>query len=125
MPGAPCSVIDANEPSSIGSGSKQDSIQIPMKFGNGRTTIVSSSTMSPEFLKEMRDAAEADVAGRDKLPPESFTVEMGRLSVGSGSKTVDQCVESEEVDRNILGQHRCTSCTMNNKTANFQLWAKP
>lgn len=98
MPGAPCSVIDVDGPSSIGSGSKKDSIQIPMKFGNGRTTMVSSSTMSPEFLKEMRDAAEADATGRDKLPPESFTVEMGKLNVGSGSGTVDQCVESEEVD---------------------------
>ncbi|KAK0450076.1 hypothetical protein EV421DRAFT_1899593 [Armillaria borealis] len=98
MPGAPCSVIDVDGPSSIGSGSKKDSIQIPMKFGNGRTTMVSSSTMSPEFLKEMRDAADADATGRDKLPPESFTVEMGKLNVGSGSGTVDQCVESEEVD---------------------------
>ncbi|KAK0223107.1 hypothetical protein IW262DRAFT_1364561 [Armillaria fumosa] len=98
MPGAPCSVIDIDGPSSIGSGSKKDSIQIPMKFGNGRTTIVSSSTMSPEFLKEMRDAAEADAAGRDRLPSESFTVEMGRLNVGSGSGTVNQCVQSEEVD---------------------------
>ncbi|KAK0204691.1 hypothetical protein DFS33DRAFT_1424551 [Desarmillaria ectypa] len=90
MPGAPCSVIGADGPSSIGLGSKKDSIQIPMKFGNGRTTMVSSSTMSPEFLKEMRDTA-----GRDKLP---FAVEMGRLNIGSGSGLVEQSAESEEVD---------------------------
>ncbi|KAG7451056.1 uncharacterized protein BT62DRAFT_1071654 [Guyanagaster necrorhizus] len=97
MPGAPCSVIDVNGPSSIGSRSAKDSIQIPMKFANGRTTMISSSTMSPEFLKGMRDAAEADVMGQEKLP-ESFTVEMGRLEVGPEFGPVDQSVESEEVD---------------------------
>ncbi|KAK0469902.1 uncharacterized protein EV420DRAFT_1497412 [Desarmillaria tabescens] len=97
-PGAPCSVIDVKGPSSIGSENNKDSIQIPMNFGDGRTTIISSSTMSPEFLKEMRDLAEADAAGRDKLLPESFTMEMERLDIGSGSGLVSRSVESEEVD---------------------------
>ncbi|KIK71457.1 hypothetical protein GYMLUDRAFT_149645 [Collybiopsis luxurians FD-317 M1] len=52
-PGAPCSVIDTTiTPSGI---SQQGSIRVPVHHADGTTTVISTSTMDPEMLKQMRD----------------------------------------------------------------------
>ncbi|KAF5384012.1 hypothetical protein D9757_006923 [Collybiopsis confluens] len=55
-PGAPCSVIDTTiNPG--GAANAQGSIRLPVHHANGSTTVISTSTLDPELLKQMRDVA--------------------------------------------------------------------
>ncbi|KDR76932.1 hypothetical protein GALMADRAFT_138969 [Galerina marginata CBS 339.88] len=76
-PGAECSVIDTGNSPRLGAGpsSKQGAIQIPITHADGSTHVVSSSTLDPQMLKEIRDLAQnADVSGRG-LPSMTFDLE--------------------------------------------------
>ncbi|KAK0450068.1 hypothetical protein EV421DRAFT_1990218 [Armillaria borealis] len=60
QPGAPCSVIDAGDSSPsgmVGGSTRNGAFQVPVKMSDGNTTMFSSSTMSPDSLKEVRDLA--------------------------------------------------------------------
>ncbi|KAG6915691.1 hypothetical protein DXG01_010419 [Tephrocybe rancida] len=65
-PGAPCSVLEKAEsmPSSSSTG-VQGSISIPVVGPDGKTTLLSSKTMTPEMLKEIRKASEKRGADSD------------------------------------------------------------
>ncbi|KAJ6602526.1 hypothetical protein DFH09DRAFT_1019685 [Mycena vulgaris] len=85
-PGAPCSVIDREVKGKGYTASKGGSIEVPIKNPDGTTTMVSSSTMSAEMLKELK--ADVEAAGGSS-PRVGFgaglTVMMGRLNVGDDS----------------------------------------
>ncbi|KAK0469913.1 uncharacterized protein EV420DRAFT_1258778 [Desarmillaria tabescens] len=59
QPGAPCSVIDVGDtdslPSMVGGSTRNGAFQVPVQMPGGKTTTFSSSTMSPDSLKEVRD----------------------------------------------------------------------
>ncbi|KAJ7471808.1 hypothetical protein FB451DRAFT_308275 [Mycena latifolia] len=59
-PGAPCSIIERPEVNVQGySATKAGATEVPIRNPDGTTTYVSSSTMSPEMLKEMKSTVEA------------------------------------------------------------------
>ncbi|KAL0945246.1 hypothetical protein HGRIS_000757 [Hohenbuehelia grisea] len=63
-PGQPCSVIDDGSAlealaSGAGAPTADGAIQIPVPGPDGRMTMLSSSTMDPEMLREIRDLAQA------------------------------------------------------------------
>jgi hypothetical protein len=57
-PGMPCSVIDTSDNPSFGGSGKGDSLQVPIRWADGKTTYVSSETMSPQELRDFRNEAQ-------------------------------------------------------------------
>jgi hypothetical protein len=87
IPGAPCSVIDKEIEGKGYTASKGGSIEVPIKNSDGTTTMVSSSTMSAEMLKEMKAYAEAAGVSSPKVGlGAGLTVMMGKLWVGDDSE---------------------------------------
>ncbi|KAF8832872.1 hypothetical protein HHX47_DHR1001358 [Lentinula edodes] len=64
--GAPCSVIDPATATVSGGGTSQGSIRVPVHHADGTTSLLSTSTMNPEMLKEM-GAALKDAKARAGL----------------------------------------------------------
>jgi hypothetical protein len=64
-PGAACSVIDTGA-SSHGM-TKPNALQIPITMADGKTVLVSSSTMDAKELKEFKGAADGMPAGGDTM----------------------------------------------------------
>ncbi|KAJ3715771.1 hypothetical protein C8R42DRAFT_725575 [Lentinula raphanica] len=54
-PGAPCSVIDPTYSTSGAGSTPGGSIRIPVHHSDGTTSFLSTSTMEPEMLKEIRE----------------------------------------------------------------------
>ncbi|ESK95284.1 hypothetical protein Moror_3957 [Moniliophthora roreri MCA 2997] len=55
-PGMPCSVVDEGAASAgLGQGTKQGILGVPIPNANGNTNFLSTSTLGPEELREMRD----------------------------------------------------------------------
>jgi len=77
-PGAPCSVIDTTPVGSAGSASKNGALSIPITGSDGNTMMVSSSTMGPEMLKEMKQYAEARGAPLNNM--QGLEVELARIA---------------------------------------------
>jgi len=72
-PGAECSVIDDgafNLAETAPSGkSANGALQIPVEFANGKRILVSSSTMDPQMLRELKEAASNNSFGEGSAPP--------------------------------------------------------
>ncbi|KAJ7076013.1 hypothetical protein B0H15DRAFT_608102 [Mycena belliarum] len=65
-PGAACSVLERPDIEVHGhSAARAGAIEVPIRNADGTTTLLSSSTMSPKMLKEMKAFAEAGAAGRN------------------------------------------------------------
>jgi hypothetical protein len=62
-PDAPCSIIDTGDVPVLGGTSKHGAISIPITGPDGETRIISSSTMSAQMLKEIKEYAEARGGG--------------------------------------------------------------
>ncbi|KAJ4470949.1 hypothetical protein J3R30DRAFT_3710930 [Lentinula aciculospora] len=58
-PGAPCSVLSPSTTTVGGGSTSQGSIRVPVHHADGTTSLLSTSTMEPEMLKEMGAAMKA------------------------------------------------------------------
>ncbi|KAJ7281598.1 hypothetical protein C8J57DRAFT_1219466 [Mycena rebaudengoi] len=85
-PDAPCSVVERPEGSYKGhSSTKGGAIEVPINNADGTTTIVSSSTLSPDMLKQMKAYAEASGGGPGFS--EGLTVNLTKMNVGDGDES--------------------------------------
>ncbi|KAF8075045.1 hypothetical protein FPV67DRAFT_1475810 [Lyophyllum atratum] len=82
QPGAPCSILEKDVDLPV-SGSKGGSLSIPVTGPDGQTMMVSSSTMGPEMLKEIREHSLAEHSQRSgpsrSAVAGSFDVEFGEI----------------------------------------------
>ncbi|KAJ6597283.1 hypothetical protein DFH09DRAFT_904206 [Mycena vulgaris] len=90
-PGAACSVIERPEVKAKGyAAAKDGAFEVPIKNPDGTTTMISSSTLSPEMLKEMKAYAEATEGSRTG-PGFSFgsglSIGMSRINLGDAEES--------------------------------------
>lgn len=57
----PSSVIDDGSDDILGAGSKKGMLAIPINNPDGKRTVVTSSTMTAEEMKDFKDKVERDV----------------------------------------------------------------
>lgn len=75
-PGMPCSVIDT-ESSGIVPKLTRGAIQVPVALGSGSTMRLSSSTVDPKWLKEMKDQIETMSEDKGEMDiPRNITCEV-------------------------------------------------
>ncbi|KAJ7146294.1 hypothetical protein C8R44DRAFT_656519 [Mycena epipterygia] len=98
MPGAACSVIERPEVKGKGKGhsaTKGGAIEVPIINPDGTTTFVSSSTMGPELLKEMKAQVEAADGPRSVPGLDAFNMERGWISLEMNPDDLEDAADWE------------------------------